>query len=196
MKIINIVGKHTAKALFIQGLSSKLEQPVIVNFSICDRSIETALGIENEIVYDVLDYFAGTCRLSQAIISSENGVGVMPSAIRDKYHVINEEIRDLFQKLSHYQTILVASDIAVENCDKYIFFSHPEEATDNAYWISDRELSRAECKEYFCLGILKDSNENNNDEKSCTLKEEIDGLVMNFLNERRFRKSIFGRWFR
>ncbi|MEW6717413.1 MAG: septum site-determining protein MinD [Chloroflexota bacterium] len=62
------VGKTTATANLGAALASEGKQVVCIDADIGLRNLDVVLGLENRIVYDLVDVIEGRCRLSQALI--------------------------------------------------------------------------------------------------------------------------------
>ena len=60
------------------------------------------MGLENRIVYDLVDVVEGTCRLKQALIKDKryDGLYLLPAAqTRDKMAVSPEQMKPLIEEL-------------------------------------------------------------------------------------------------
>jgi len=64
------VGKSTLAAALAVALVRQGIKTVVLDMDIGLRSLDIHLGMENSVVYDVLDYARGNCKLSQAVLSS------------------------------------------------------------------------------------------------------------------------------
>jgi septum site-determining protein MinD len=65
------VGKSTLAANLAVGLSEAKNKVVVIDFDIGLRNLDMILGLENRIVYDVVDVMEGRCNLSQALINDK-----------------------------------------------------------------------------------------------------------------------------
>ena len=62
------VGKTTATANIGAALASNGKKVVCIDADIGLRNLDVVLGLENRIVYDLVDVVEGRCRLRQAMI--------------------------------------------------------------------------------------------------------------------------------
>jgi septum site-determining protein MinD len=62
------VGKTTAVANLAVALASNGSKVVCIDGDIGLRNLDVILGLENRIVYDIVDVIEGRCRLKQAMI--------------------------------------------------------------------------------------------------------------------------------
>ena len=62
------VGKTTATANIGAALAASGQKVVCVDADIGLRNLDVVLGLENRIVYDLVDVVEGRCRLRQAMI--------------------------------------------------------------------------------------------------------------------------------
>ncbi len=76
------VGKTTTSANLGVGLALRGKSTVLIDTDIGLRNLDVVLGLENRIVYDLLDVVDGTCRLRQALIkdSRYEGLFLLPAA--------------------------------------------------------------------------------------------------------------------
>ena len=62
------VGKTTTTANLGVALALKNKKVVVIDGDIGLRNLDIVMGLENRIVYDIVDYVEGRCRLRQALI--------------------------------------------------------------------------------------------------------------------------------
>ena len=96
------VGKTTATANIGSGLAMRGHRVVVVDTDIGLRNLDVVMGLENRIVYDLVNVIEGTCKLHQAMIrdKSNNELYLIPAAqTRDKTSIDAEQLRDLCSKL-------------------------------------------------------------------------------------------------
>ena len=96
------VGKTTTAANLGTALSLENKKTVIVDADIGLRNLDVVMGLENRIVYDIVDVVEGTCRLKQALIKDKRfeNLYLLPAAqTRDKNAVTVEQMNDLCNKL-------------------------------------------------------------------------------------------------
>lgn len=96
------VGKTTTSANLGVGLVREGKKVALVDTDIGLRNLDVVLGLENRIVYDLVDVVEGTCRLKQALIKDKryDGLYLLPAAqTRDKMAVAPEQMKELIAEL-------------------------------------------------------------------------------------------------
>lgn len=96
------VGKTTTTANIGMGLAQMDKRVVMVDTDIGLRNLDVVLGLENRIIYNLVDVIEGTCRLKQALIRDKHypGLYLLPSAqTRDKSSVSPEQMKKLVEQL-------------------------------------------------------------------------------------------------
>ena len=97
------VGKTTTTANIGVGLAKRGKKTVLVDTDIGLRNLDVVLGLENRIVYDLVDVVEGTCRMKQALIKDKryDVLFLLPAAqTRNKMAVNPEQMQDLIKRLS------------------------------------------------------------------------------------------------
>ena len=92
------VGKTTATANIGTGLAMLGHKVVLVDTDIGLRNLDVVMGLENRIVYDIVDVVQGNCRLKQALIKDKRfeQMHLLPAAqTKDKSAVSEEQMRKL-----------------------------------------------------------------------------------------------------
>lgn len=93
------VGKTTATANIGTGLAALGKKVVLVDTDIGLRNLDVVLGLENRIVYDLVDVTDGNCRLKQALIKDkrfDDRMFLLPAAqTKDKNSVTEEQMKEL-----------------------------------------------------------------------------------------------------
>jgi septum site-determining protein MinD len=112
------VGKTTATAGLGAALALEGRSVALVDADIGLRNLDLALGLENRIVYDLLDVVAGTCVLRQALIRDSRypGLCLLPAAqTRDKAAVSPAQMADIVGKLKEeFDYVLVDCPAGIE----------------------------------------------------------------------------------
>lgn len=96
------VGKTTTSANVGTGLAKLGHSVVLIDTDIGLRNLDVVLGLENRIVYNLVDVVEGNCRLKQALIKDKryNNLFLLPSAqTRDKTSVTPEQMKKLTDEL-------------------------------------------------------------------------------------------------
>ena len=81
------VGKTTATANLGTGLALRGKRVVVIDTDIGLRNLDVIMGLENRIVYDLVNVIEGVCKVSQAMIKDKNKIELylIPAAqTRDK----------------------------------------------------------------------------------------------------------------
>jgi septum site-determining protein MinD len=112
------VGKTTATANIGAALASNGKKVVCIDADIGLRNLDVVLGLENRIVYDLVDVIEGRCRLRQAMIRDKhlNELYLIPAAqTRDKSAVSPSDMVRLCDELRpDYDYIMVDSPAGIE----------------------------------------------------------------------------------
>lgn len=96
------VGKTTTTANIGTGLAAMGYKVVLVDTDIGLRNLDVVLGLENRIVYDIVDVTQGNCRIKQALIKDKRneGLHLLPAAqTKDKTAVSEAEMVTLTAEL-------------------------------------------------------------------------------------------------
>jgi septum site-determining protein MinD len=112
------VGKTTITANLGAALAALGQRVVCVDADIGLRNLDVVLGLENRIVYDIVDVIEGRCRLRQAMIRDKrmNGLYLIPAAQkRDKSSVSPSDMVRLCDDLrSDHDYIIIDSPAGIE----------------------------------------------------------------------------------
>lgn len=96
------VGKTTTTANVGTGLAMLNKKVVMIDTDIGLRNLDVVLGLENRIVYNLVDVIEGKCKLKQALIKHKKypELCLLPSAqTRDKDSVTPEQMKELVEEL-------------------------------------------------------------------------------------------------
>jgi len=112
------VGKTTATANIAVALASHGSKVVCIDADIGLRNLDVILGLENRIVYDVVDVVEGRCRLRQAMIRDKRlpELYLIPAAqTRDKTAISPSDMVRLADELRNdLDWILIDSPAGIE----------------------------------------------------------------------------------
>ncbi len=96
------VGKTTSTANIGAGLARMNKKVVLVDTDIGLRNLDVVMGLENRIIYNLVDVVEGNCRIKQALIKDKHypSLYLLPSAqTRDKSAVTPEQMIKLAEGL-------------------------------------------------------------------------------------------------
>lgn len=150
------VGKTTVTANLGVALALLGQRVVAIDADIGLRNLDVVMGLENRIVYDIVDVVEGHCRLRQALIRDKRvpELYLLPAAqTRDKTAVSPEDmVRLCDQMRDDFDFILIDSPAGIEHgfrnaiapADKVIIITTPEVA---AVRDADRIIGLIEAQE-------------------------------------------------
>lgn len=112
------VGKTTTTANIGTGFAMAGKKVVLVDADIGLRNLDVVMGLENRIVYDLVDVTEGTCRLKQALIRDKrfDTLFLLPAAqTRDKTAVSPEQMQALCRDLvGEFDVVLIDCPAGIE----------------------------------------------------------------------------------
>lgn len=112
------VGKTTTTANVGTGLAQLNKKVVLIDTDIGLRNLDVVMGLENRIVYNLVDVVEGSCRIKQALIRDKKypNLALLPSAqTRDKTSVSPEQMRKLTDELKEdFDYILLDCPAGIE----------------------------------------------------------------------------------
>ncbi|PTQ56745.1 MAG: Septum site-determining protein MinD [Candidatus Carbobacillus altaicus] len=113
------VGKTTTTANVGTALAMMGKKVVLVDTDIGLRNLDLVLGLENRIVYDLVDVIEGRARLEQALVKDkrfEERLVLLPAAqIKDKTAVEPSQLAELVHELvSRFDFVLLDSPAGIE----------------------------------------------------------------------------------
>ena len=132
------VGKTTTVANIGTGLAMLDKRTVVVDTDIGLRNLDVILGLENRIVYNLVDVINGKCRLKQALIKDKRHpeLYLLPSAqTKDKSAVSPEQMIKLTEELrEEFDFVLLDCPAGIEQgfrnaiagADKALVVTTPE----------------------------------------------------------------------
>ena len=96
------LGKRTTTANVGTGLPAAGRKVVLIDTDIGLRNLDVVMGLENRIVYNLVDVVEGSCRVKQALIRDKRypGLYLLPTAqTRDKSAVNESQMKKLVEHL-------------------------------------------------------------------------------------------------
>ena len=132
------VGKTTTTANLGTGLAAQGKKVALVDADIGLRNLDVVMGLENRIVFDLVDVVEGNCRLKQALIrdKTHSNLFLLPTAqTKDKNAVNPEQMRKLCGQLrEEFDYVLIDCPAGIEQgfknavagADKAIVVTTPE----------------------------------------------------------------------
>jgi septum site-determining protein MinD len=132
------LGKTTTTANVGAGLATLGKRVCLLDADIGLRNLDVVMGLENRIVFDVVDVIEGRCRLKQALIKDKrfDGLYLLPAAqTREKDAVTPEQMIKLTSQLrDEFDFVLIDCPAGIEQgfknaiagADKAIVVTTPE----------------------------------------------------------------------
>ena len=134
------VGKTTTTANVGTGLAQLDKKVVLIDTDIGLRNLDVVMGLENRIVYNLVDVIEGNCRIKQALIKDKRhpNLYLLPSAqTRDKTAVKPEQMKKLADELrDDFDYILMDCPAGIEQG-----FKNAIAGADRALVVTTPEMS-------------------------------------------------------
>ncbi len=134
------VGKTTTTANIGTALAMERKKVVVIDADIGLRNLDVVLGLENRIVYDIVDVVEGVCRLKQALIRDKrfDGLYLLPAAqTKDKNAITPEQMQKLCKELKEtHDYVLVDCPAGIEQG-----FKNAIAGADRAIVVTTPEIS-------------------------------------------------------
>ena len=134
------VGKTTTTANLGSALALKGKKVVLVDTDIGLRSLDVVMGLENRIVYDIVDVVEEKCKLRQALIKDKRfeQLFLLPAAqTRDKSAINEEQMKELTSKLKEeFDYIIIDCPAGIEQG-----FKNAIAGADRAIVVTNAEIS-------------------------------------------------------
>lgn len=112
------VGKTTTTANLGSALALRGKKVVLIDTDIGLRNLDVVMGLENRIVYDIVDVVEEKCKLKQALIRDKRfkDLFLLPAAqTRDKSAVNEEQMKELTEKLKEeFDYIIIDCPAGIE----------------------------------------------------------------------------------
>ncbi|OXM86851.1 septum site-determining protein MinD [Paenibacillus rigui] len=134
------VGKTTTSANIGTALALQGKKVCMVDTDIGLRNLDVVMGLENRIIYDLIDVAEGRCRLPQALVKDKrfDELYMLPAAqTKDKHAISPEAVRDIVLELKKdFDFVIIDCPAGIEQgfknavagADKAIVVTTPENA--------------------------------------------------------------------
>ncbi len=113
------VGKTTTTANIGASLAKQGKNVCVVDMDIGLRNLDILMGLENRVVYNLVDVIEGTCKVKQALVKDKKlpNLSLLPSAqTRDKTAVNSDQVKDLVDELkTMFDFVLVDCPAGIES---------------------------------------------------------------------------------
>lgn len=134
------VGKTTTTANIGAGLAMMGKKVVVIDADIGLRNLDVVLGLENRIVFDIVDVVTEVCRVKQALIKDKryDGLFLLPAAqTKDKDSVNPEQMIKLCNNLKEeFDYVIVDCPAGIEQG-----FKNAIAGADRAIVVTTPEIS-------------------------------------------------------
>ena len=134
------VGKTTTTANLGAALALRGKKVALVDTDIGLRNLDVVMGLENGIVYDIVDVVEEKCKLRQALIKDKRfrELFLLPAAqTRDKSAINEEQMKELIKKLKdEFDYILIDCPAGIEQG-----FKNAIAGADRAIVVTTAEIS-------------------------------------------------------
>lgn len=153
------VGKTTTVANLGTALALLGKKVALVDADIGLRNLDVVMGLENRIVYDLVDVTDGNCRLKQALIRDKryDTLYLLPAAqTRDKNAVNPEQMKTLCKDLAQdFDYVLIDCPAGIEQG-----FKNAIAGADRAVIVTTPEVSAVRDADRI-IGLLESEGKNN-----------------------------------
>ena len=149
------VGKTTTTANLGTALALEGKKVALVDTDIGLRNLDVVMGLENRIVYDIVDVIEEKCKLRQALIKDKrfNELFLLPAAqTRDKSALNEDQMKELMKKLKEeFEYIIIDCPAGIEQG-----FKNAIAGADHAIVVTTAEISAIRDADRI-IGLLESS---------------------------------------
>jgi len=169
------VGKTTTSANVGLGIAINEKKCVVVDFDIGQRNLDMILGLENRVVYDIVQVMDEEVKLKQALIKSkysDNLFFLAASQTKDKTVLDSAKIKKFVTELSEeFEYVILDAPAGIESG-----YEHTIEFADSAIIVVNPEVSSIRDADR-AIGILDSKSQKVKDGK-----EVLKYLIINRIN--------------
>jgi septum site-determining protein MinD len=134
------VGKTTTVANLGTALAMMDKKVVLIDTDLGLRNLDVVMGLENRIVFDIVDVVNGNCKLKQALIKDKRfeGLSLLPAAqTKDKTAITPHQMKNLTNELRNdFDIVLVDCPAGIEQG-----FKNAIAGADDAIVVATPEVS-------------------------------------------------------
>ena len=149
------VGKTTTTANLGASLAETGKKVALVDTDIGLRNLDVVMGLENRIVYDIVDVIEEKCKLRQALIKDKRfeELFLLPAAqTRDKTAINEDQMKELTKKLKdEFDFVLIDCPAGIEQG-----FKNAIAGADRAIVVTTAEISAIRDADRI-IGLLESS---------------------------------------
>ena len=171
------VGKTTTTANVGLGIAINGKRCVVVDFDIGQRNLDMILGLENRVVFDIVQVMDGEASVKQALIKSkfnENLFFLAASQTKDKSVLDSQKIKTLVEDLKNeFDYVILDAPAGIESG-----YEHTIEFADSAIIVVNPEVSSIRDADR-AIGILDSKSQKVKDGK-----EVVKYLVINRIDSK------------
>jgi len=151
------VGKTTTTANLGTALALQGKKVCLVDTDIGLRNLDVILGLENRIIYDLVDVIEGRCKVHQALVKDkrfEDGLFLLPAAqTTDKNAINGDQMKLLIDDLKRdYDYVLIDCPAGIEQG-----YKNAVAGADRAIVVTTPEISAVRDADRI-IGLLEQEN--------------------------------------
>ena len=149
------VGKTTTSANVGTGLAAMGKKVILIDTDIGLRNLDVVMGLENRIVYNLVDVVEGNCRIKQAIIRDKRypTLFLLPSAQTKDKSAVNpsQMVRMISHLRDQFDYIILDCPAGIAGADRALVVTTPEVS---AIRDADRIIGLLEANEIHRMDLI------------------------------------------
>ena len=181
------VGKTTTTANLGIGIALQNKKCIILDFDIGQRNLDLTLGLENRVVYNMIEVMDGEVKLKQALIKckvSENLFFLAASQTKDKSVLESSKVKKLLDEIKDdYDYILLDAPAGIESG-----YEHTIEFADTAIVVVNPDISSIRDADR-AIGILDSKSQKVKDGQDIAKYLIINRIDINLIKKGKMLKS-------